>query len=297
MESDITKVYMISPADRASGIAALLHHFELEEFCNKNVAIKANFNSADPFPASTHPDTLKPLFKALKKVDSHIVLAERSGMGQTENVLNTLGIPSLLSEYNGDFIVLDSLRKDQFSRFRGEHWKQGFLLAQVFLDADCVISTCCLKTHRFGGHFTLSLKNSVGAIAQYDPETGYNYMQELHQSPHQRKMIAEINAAFPCNLVILDCMKGFSTMGPEQGNVIEPNILLASADRISTDYVGVSILRHFGTTPEVEKGKIFEQEQIKRAVELKIGAQSADDIEIIPLDKKSEKFAGKLEIL
>ncbi|KYK37412.1 MAG: hypothetical protein AYK18_09955 [Theionarchaea archaeon DG-70] len=68
--------------------------------------------------------------------------------------------------------------------FHSEHWGRGFLLANAFVDADCVISTCCLKTHRFGGHFTLSLKNSVGAIACYDPRDKYDYMGELHQSPH-----------------------------------------------------------------------------------------------------------------
>jgi len=57
---------------------------------------------------------------------------------------------------------------------------------------DTLVQTCCLKTHRFGGHFTLSLKNSVGLAAKRVPEDSYNYMSELHGSPHQRRMIAEI---------------------------------------------------------------------------------------------------------
>lgn len=296
MECDTTKVYMISTEERASGIAALLEYFDLGECRRKRVAIKANYNSADPFPASTHPDTLRALLAVLTSVDSKVILAERSGMGQTKTVLDTLGVFNLLSEYQSKGIVLDFSKRDDFSLFRGNHWKQGFLLAQAFLDADFVISTCCLKTHRFGGHFTLSLKNAVGAIARYDPHSGYDYMRELHQSPHQRRMIAEINTAFPCDLVILDAVKGFSTMGPEQGKMIEPRVLLASADRISIDAVGVAMLRHFGTTPEVESGPIFEQEQIKRAAELNIGAKSAEEIEIVPLDKKSDKFAEKLGI-
>lgn len=279
-----------------NGISTLLEQFDLEECRSKNVAVKANFNSADPFPASTHPDTLREIFNALKKVNSKIILAERSGMGNTQKVLDTLGIADLVSQYNGEVIVLDSLKKDQFSRIYGEHWRRGFLLAQAFLDADFVISTCCLKTHRFGGHFTLSLKNAVGAIARYDPQDNYDYMRELHGSPHQRTMIAEINTAFPCDVVIMDALKGFSTMGPEQGTEIEPHIILASTDRIAIDALGVAILRYYGTTPEVEKGTIFEQDQIKRASELAIGVQSADDIEIVPLDEKSRIFLEKLEI-
>ena len=291
---DFMKVYMSS--ERTKGISHVLEQFNLEEYRGKTVAIKANFNSADPFPASTHPDTLKTILAELKKRDSRIILAERSGMNDTTKVLDALGIFDLVSEYNGKVLVLDSLKKDQFSRIYGENWHRGFLLAQVLLDADFVISTCCLKTHRFGGHFTLSLKNAVGAIARYDPQDRYDYMRELHGSPHQRKMIAEINTAFPCSLVILDAVKGFSTMGPEQGKLIQPNMVLASTDRVAIDAVGVAILRYYSTTPEVEKGTIFEQEQIKRASELNIGAKSAEDVEIVPLDEKSRAFSEKLKI-
>jgi uncharacterized protein (DUF362 family) len=30
--------------------------------------------------------------------------------------------------------------------------------------ASIVVADRCLKTHRFGGHFTLALKNSVGMV-------------------------------------------------------------------------------------------------------------------------------------
>lgn len=285
------KVYTISTTDRTAGIQTLLEQFSINQLKEKKVVIKANFNSADPFPASTHPDTVKTLLDALECVGAEGVLAERSGMGKTQDVLEKLGIMDLIPSH-----VLDSLPMKGFSQFQGEHWSRGFLLANVFLEADYVISTCCLKTHRFGGHFTLSLKNAVGAIARYDPEDNYDYMRELHQSPHQRKMIAEINTALPCDLVILDGIKGFSTEGPDKGTLIEPQILAASTDRVAIDVVGVALLRHYKTTPEVEKGLIFEQEQIKRAVELGIGVQSADDIEIVPLDEKSRTFMEELEI-
>ena len=67
-----------------------------------------------------------------------------------------------------------------------------------------MVQTCYLKTHRFGGHFTLSLKNSVGFAAKTVPGNSYNFMRELHSSPHQRHMIAEINTAYKPDLVLLD---------------------------------------------------------------------------------------------
>jgi uncharacterized protein (DUF362 family) len=289
-------VYAISATDRSQSIFTLLKKFDIESFKTKKIAVKANFNSADPFPASTHYDTLESILNFYSGLDCEIVLVERSGMGRTQAILTGLGIFDLVSRYNGEIVIIDSLQENDFTQCAGEHWNHGFLLANEFVEADHVISTCCLKTHRFGGHFTLALKNSVGAIAQYRPGDKYDYMKELHESPHQRKMIAEINKEFPCDAVILDAKMGFSTMGPEQGHIIEPGILLASTDRVAIDAVGVALLRYYGTTPEVEKGKIFEQDQIERAVELSIGVSSPEDIEIVPLDKKSKELLKNVKI-
>ena len=44
-------------------LGRLLENFDLTDFKDKNVALKANFNSNDPFPATTHPDTLKTIVK------------------------------------------------------------------------------------------------------------------------------------------------------------------------------------------------------------------------------------------
>jgi uncharacterized protein (DUF362 family) len=60
----------------------LLKKFDLDGYFGKQVALKANFNSADPFPASTHIDTLRAMVKTLKGAGAvGITLAEHSGMG------------------------------------------------------------------------------------------------------------------------------------------------------------------------------------------------------------------------
>jgi hypothetical protein len=53
-------------------------------------------------------------------------------------------------------------------------------------------------------------------------------------------------------------------------------------------------LRILGTTPEVSQGKIFEQEQIARAVELGIGVSSTSEIEIITNSDEANKQAEKI---
>ncbi len=79
--------------------------------------------------------------------------------------------------------------------------------------------------------------------------------------------------------------------GPVSGTRKNANVILGGTDRVAIDAVGVAILRELGTTPEVSKGKIFEQDQIKRAAELGLGVKSAKEIEIITGDKDSEEYA------
>ena len=274
-----------------------MNHFNINEFSGDNVALKANFNSSDPFPASTHIDTLHAIIQKLNEANvASLTLAERSGMGNTRRVLEKMGVFELSDKLGFEVTVLDEENRDKWVKIEkeGTHWVKGFYIPKLFLDSDKVIQTCCLKTHRFGGHFTLSLKNSVGIVAKKLPEGSYNYMSELHVSPYQRLMIAEINKHYDVNLVIMDAIKAFITQGPEQGEVVEPNLILASSDRVAIDAVGVAILRNYGVKTNISKGRIFEQEQIKRASELEIGVTSAQEIEIVPLNDESHGDAESI---
>ena len=74
--------------------------------------------------------------------------------------------------------------------------------------------------------------------------------------------------------------------------------MLAGTDRAAIDAVGVAILRLFGTTPEVSRGPIFDQDQIAQAAELGLGVSSPEQIHLVTGDPESEAFAGKVrEIL
>ncbi len=298
MSNETGTVFLVKTDNRKEGIDSLLENFDMNDFKDKKVALKANYNSQDPFPASTHPETLQNLVKSIKNSKPHsLTLAERSGMGNTREVLETRGVMALADKEYFEAVVLDEENIDGWVKIErdGNHWIKGFYISKIFTDADKVIQTCCLKSHRFGGHFTLSLKNSVGIVAKRVPGGFYNYMGELHISPYQRIMIAEINNHYNVDLILMDGMKAFLNQGPEMGHVVEPNIMMMSNDRIAIDAVGVAILRHYGTTRDISKGRIFELDQIKRATELGIGVDSADKINIVGLDPESESVAGELD--
>jgi uncharacterized protein (DUF362 family) len=293
------EIYIAGAQDRRSGVERVLAEFDLSYFSGLSVALKANYNSADPPPASTHIDTLDAICSAiLEQKPARLTLAERSGMGNTPAVLEERGVTTLARERRFSAIILDELDRSGWHEVQapGLHWSRGFFLANVFSRADRVVQTCCLKTHRYGGHFTMSLKNSVGLVAKRVPGLNYDFMNELHSSPHQRQMIAEINKFYRTDLIVMDAAEGFSTGGPDHGKLIKPGVIIAGTDRVAVDAVGIALLRSFGTVPDVVNGRIFELEQIARAAELGVGIGSADRITLIPLDTAGEATARKIQL-
>jgi uncharacterized protein (DUF362 family) len=293
-------VAFVKTTDRASGIKRAIDLLDLDKFRGKDLFIKPNFNSSDPTPGSTHEETLAAILRKLKAMGAGpLTVGDRSGMGDTRAVMGKKSAFQMGKELDAKVIVLDELGADDWEvlKFPDSHWEQGFALPRPVRKAGGIVQTCCLKTHRFGGHFTLSLKNSVGFAAKYVPGNPYNFMRELHSSADQRRMIAEINAAYKPDLIVLDGIQAFVNGGPDQGKMVQSNVILAGTDRIAIDAVGVALLRHFGTTPEVSRGEIFEQEQIARAVQLKLGVTSPKQIELVTDDRESAEYAKQIRMV
>ena len=293
------EIFIAGASDRAIGVQRVLKDVDMSVFSGAEIALKANYNSADPPPASTHIDTLDAVCTAiLAEKPKKLTLAERSGMGNTRGVLEDLGVIELAQEKGFSAVVLDELDRTGWREIQAPevHWSRGFFIASIFPLADRVVQICCLKTHRFGGHFTMSLKNSVGIIAKRVPGVNHDFMGELHSSPHQRLMIAEINKFYRTDLIVMDATEGFATGGPDKGKLIHPEVIIAGTDRVAIDAVGVALLRSYGTMREVMEGRIFDQEQIARAAELGIGVASAPDIRLFPLDKTAESVAARIQV-
>jgi uncharacterized protein (DUF362 family) len=290
-EVGMTKVALVSTKDRGKGVRKAIDLVGVESFRRKSVVLKPNFNTADPAPGSTHNDILCSLVLSLQQMGAgQITLAERSGPGDsTRAVMEKKGTFRLAEEMGFNIVNLGELGPEGWSKIepKDSHWDQGFHFPRVYLEAESIVQTCCLKTHAYGGHFTLSLKNSVGLV----PLKGYPYMQELHSSPYQRQMIAEINTAYSPDLVVLDGVEAFVDGGSDRGTKVDAGVILAGTDRVAIDSVGVAILRLLGTTPEVSRGSIFEQDQIARAAELELGVSSAKQIQLVTGDAESEAFA------
>ena len=267
----------------------------------RDVYIKANYSSADPFPATTHPITLEVVVSLLREGRcGTITLVERSCMGATRDIWNALGVPELARKLGVRLLALDEMQAGEWRRedLPAGNWKSGIEIPG-FLDRDaCLIQIANLKTHRFGGIFSASLKNTIGLVAKYGfINPGYNYMQELHASPRQGAMIAEVNLACRPRIVIMDATQVFMDGGPETGAIAKPEVILASSDRVAVDAAGVALLRLQLEVPgqPVSFRTVFEQEQLKRAADLGLGAKNGNEIQFLTGDPHSSVLASQLE--
>jgi len=255
------------------------------------VLIKPNCNSDDPFPGSTHPETLQTVLRMLLKAGvskDQVVVGDMSGprwlpTRKTMQLSGTLGVVE-------DFEVKVSFFEDEewmtVKPKKATTWPKGFRLAKTIYNASKIVSLPCLKTHRFGGVFTLSLKNAVGMINPMD-------RSYLHRSEKMRYLIAEINLAYSSDLVVLDGMKCFVSGGPDKGEVASPGVIIAGSDRVAIDAVGVSILKSLNAAGIVNVS-IKEQEQLKRAAEVDLGQLSIENIELKTSNLARDKEFPKL---
>ncbi len=290
----MNRVALVKPAERTRGVRASLEALGLNPVKGRDVLIKPNFNTADRVPGSTDNETLVALVEELWALGARsLSLGERS-WSPTAEVMARKGITPLLEERGVRVINFDELKEKDWVLFKPSksHWPNGFRIARPIIEAECVVETCCLKTHQYGGVFTLSLKLAVGAVPT--SRQGFEYMSQLHASPQMRLMIAEINQVFEPALIVLDGVEAFVDGGPMTGRRQKGEVFLAAQDRVAVDAVGVALLKLLGSNAAIMNRPIFEQEQIKRAVELGLGCAGPQDIEVIAVDEASRDYGRRV---
>jgi len=291
----MSKVALVETSDRTAGVQRSLQALSFNPVKNKAVLVKPNFNTADATPGSTHNDTLTALVDELWAMGAASIAVGERSYPPTLEVMEQKQILPLLAKRDVRVIDFDQLAAGDWIEFHpnGSHWPNGFRVARPIVEAECLVSTGCLKTHQFGGVITLSLKLHVGVVPT--GRNGFDYMQQLHRSPFQQEMIAEINGPFSADLVVMDGVVAFVDGGPATGKTAVGNVFLAAADRVAIDAVGVAVLKHLGSNADIMQPRIFEQRQIARAAELGLGVSEAEKIDLIAADDKSRGYRDAIQ--
>jgi uncharacterized protein (DUF362 family) len=232
--------------------------------------LKPNFNTADLPPASSDPEFVKAVIELLFEHGAGKVILGESSMVSlsARKVLAETGMIAKAEEAGAELIFFDEGRWVKVST--GGKYLKEVSLPENALKAEKLVYVCCMKTHRWA-KFTLSLKLAVGFMKPSE-------RMMLH-ARHLEEKIADLNLVVNPNLIIMDGRKCFITGGPANGELREPNVILASGDRIAIDVEALKIIQSY-------EGASLNQNpwsyaQIRRAVELGIGVKDEREYDVI----------------
>jgi uncharacterized protein (DUF362 family) len=238
------------------------------------VLLKPNFNTADPFPGSTALDFLQAVIEVCQQAHpKELIIGDScTYFLNTEKVCQAKGAPAIMRQFkvtwhnfeNGDWVKVDIPNGKYFKSIR---------IPKLIQEIDKLILLPCLKTH-FLAAYTGALKINIGMLKP--SQRGL-----LHLN-HLQERVAEVASVFKPNFIIMDSRKCFTEGGPDKGRVEEPNILLAGNDMVSLDIEGLKILQSYQANNKLGNDP-WKLGQIKRAIELNIGANSANDYQFIQI--------------
>jgi len=235
------------------------------------VLLKPNFNTADPFPASTDIKFLKSVIELIHKCNPKaIIIGDSSTLSiSTRKIMNQLKIFNLEKTHNVKVYTFDEYK--WIKKILNAKYLKKVSVTEILSRADKLILLPCLKTHKYAA-FTGALKLSVG------------FMKPTERIPmhllHLQEKIAELNKIINPDLIIMDARKCFINGGPSRGKVQKPNLILASTDRIAIDVEGIKIIQSFKEN-SLNKLNPWQLPQIKRAVQLGLGVKNEKEYKII----------------
>ncbi len=240
----------------------------------REVLVKPNVNSDDAYPATTNPEVVKSVANLLYDAGAKKVkVGDMSGIPwlPTRKCMQKTGIEKAAKDAGAEVIYFEDEEWMEVSPGDARYLR-SFMISRAVYEAEKLISLPVIKTHSYAT-YSMSLKNLVGVI---HPKN----RSQLHSSQMMEEMIAEISLGVYPDLVIMDGTKSMIAGGPAEGKVRETNLILSSWDEVAADIIGLGIVKSFGEWERISRVGVWEQRQIKRAVELNLGATSGREIDL-----------------
>lgn len=229
---------MSATADlKASIEAALAKLGGLDKVIGRNdkVLVKPNFNSPDPYPASTDPEFLHAAVKILLEAGARVTIGESAGgvWRPTVNVFRKLKLYELAAGLGVKLVAFEEEPKEWVRINIPGNYLKSVTVPRVAYEADRLVYLPCMKTHRLA-RFSGALKLNFGLVHPGE--------RRAFHAGHLEQKLGEANLWGLPDLVIMDGRKSFVTGGPSRGRVVEPGLILASADPVAVDMEAVKVL-------------------------------------------------------
>ena len=200
----------------------------------KKVFVKPNIVSYEPYPTTTHPEVLEAVLKRLSGCEVVVGDAPAIDAGRSNKILKKSPLTEVCERYS---IKLVNLYSEKMKTIQSSRDYKVTVSVLPF-GCDFVISLPVLKVHGMVG-LSGALKNQFGYLSRQDRLLMHCKVKSIY------KGIAEVNAAVPTNLFIMDAVE---TMIKAQecrhgGCPAKLNTMIAGTDPISLDLFGLRLLK------------------------------------------------------
>lgn len=236
------KVAIVKNPDVKKAVRMAVSQIGLPRIKGKKVLIKPNCNSPDKYPGTTNHEVVVEVVRLCQEAGaSEIIIGDKSSVfwrESTEQVMKVIGLWEALEATQAKILPFDKEKWVRVKPKTATHWKNGFKIPKILTEADSIISVPVIHTHGITG-ISLSLKNSVGVIDGWS-------RKRMHFAPGIQMKVAEINLAYEVDLVVLDGTKAFISGGPDKGELVEPNTVVVSKNRVQADIAAYKLLVEWG---------------------------------------------------
>jgi uncharacterized protein (DUF362 family) len=251
---------------------------------NKTVLVKPNVVSSRGNPTTTNPEVVKAVVGLLyEEGASRVYVGDMSALGSlpTSKNMEKTGIKKAAEEAGAEVIYFEDYDFSTVALPGARYLKEVGVSEWIF-KADRIINLPVVKTHR-SAQYSICLKNFVGA-------THFKQRPYFVDSDHWEEVVAEINLAYRPDLNIVDGTTIMVEGGPWSGTERKTGLVIASGDRVAADVVGLGLIKAFGLWKGVADKGVWDQRQIRRAVETGIGAKGGNEVRLltVSLDEHRE---------
>jgi uncharacterized protein (DUF362 family) len=207
----------------------------------RNILLKPNLVEFEPQSSiNTHPILVHAAYEAFHAMGAASVrIAE--GPGHRRNTLDLADAAGYFKIVPGFEDIFVDLNLDEVTRvYRNQQFSRipKLYLPNTALRADLLVSMAKMKTHHWVGA-TLSMKNLFGLV----PSGIYGWPKNVLHWAGIEECIADLHAAFPVQLAIIDGIVGMEGNGPIQGVPKHAGVLVAGTDPVAVDATCCRIMR------------------------------------------------------
>jgi len=256
----------------------LIGGIEKLDVFGKSILLKPNILNGSPPPTTTNPKVIRAVVKILYESGARRVLVgDMSALMKlpTRKNMDITFIKLMAEEAEAELIPFEERGWVSLDLPRGEFLKKVYV-SEVLFEVDRIINLPVIKTHR-SATYSIALKNFVGA-------THFRQRPYFVDRAHWEEVIAELNLACTPDLHIVDGTRVMVEGGPWKGIARDANLIIATGDRIAADVVGLGVLKHYSELPQIKEVDVWEQRQVKRAMELGLGITKESEIGLEEMD-------------